>query len=421
MRPRDGRPRRRRPRRQGPGTDSTSTALGASPLPLTGTDTVTGPAAVTDTSAVTGTGARRHRRPLRWLAAVATLLVVVAAGYAGLVLHRSRDTVDLPQPPGPYAVGRVEDTATDSARHGRRLSIWTWYPAIAGTGRPAVYAPDGWQRLAIGLPLGQTRLDRVHDRALEAAAPAPGRFMTVVLAPGLGFAAPQYAALAEDLASRGYVVVGVTPTGSANVTVLDEQVTGPTSDGNPSDFNGEQSPHDQAIAQHLLDVWVPDLRFAADTTAQLPGSTRLADHVVPDAVTYVGHSFGGTSALAACHVDRRCRAAVDLDGALYGPVAREGLPVPVLLVQHDGSCIAAACTPSADTDRADVAAAQRFIAASTGPVRRETMAGSGHLDFTDDGLYYWALPLRRLLGLGDAGGRQVLGRTAAIVAETLGR
>jgi predicted dienelactone hydrolase len=338
-----------------------------------------------------------------------------------MVLHRSGTVVDLPRPSGPYAVGRVEDTATDSARRGRRLSIWTWYPAVAGTGQPAIYAPDGWQSLAIGLPLGQTRLDRVRDRALEAASPVAGRFLTVVLAPGLGFSAPQYAALAEDLASRGYIVVGVTPTGSANVTVLDGQVAGPTTAGNPPDFNGEQSQHDQAIAQRLLDTWVPDLRFAADTAARLPGSTRLAEHVVSGAVTYVGHSFGGTSALAVCHVDRRCRAAVDLDGALYGPVARDGLKVPVLLVQHDGSCIAAACTAEDATDHTDVAAAQRFISASTGLVRRETIAGSGHLDFTDDGLYYWALPLRQFLGLGDTGGRHVLERTAATIDETLNR
>jgi dienelactone hydrolase len=212
-------------------------------------------------------------------------------------------------------------------------------------------------------------------------------------------------------------VVGVTPTGSANVTVLDGQVVGPTAAGNPSDFNGEQSAHDQAIARRLLETWVPDLRFAADTAARLPRSTRLAEHVLPSAVAYLGHSFGGTSTLAACHVDRRCRAAVDLDGALYGPIARDGLTVPVLLVQHDGSCIAATCTPSAAADRADVAAAQRLISAS-GPVRRETVAGSGHLDFTDDGLYYWALPLRLLLGLGDAGGRYVLERTAETIDQT---
>jgi hypothetical protein len=51
--------------------------------------------------------------------------MVVTAGYAGMVLYRSRAVVDLPRPSGTYPVGRVEDTATDSTRHGRRLSIWT--------------------------------------------------------------------------------------------------------------------------------------------------------------------------------------------------------------------------------------------------------------------------------------------------------
>ena len=364
---------------------------------------------------------RGWRRTLRVLAAVLGALLVAGAGYAGLVLHRSRAVIVLPAPPGRYAVGRVEDTASDPARGGRRLSVWTWYPAVAGTGAPAGYAPGPWSALAIGLPLGETRLDRVRDPARERAVPAVGAFPVVALAPGMGFAAPQYAVLAENLASRGYVVVGVTPTGSANVTVLDGHVVGPTAQGNPSSLSGDQSARDRALAAPLLARWAADLRFAADGAGQLAASSVLAGHVDPARRAYVGHSFGGAAALAACHDDPACGAAADLDGALYGAVALQGLHVPVLLVGHDGSCVPGDCSPSDAADRADVAVARAFAAASTGGVRRVEVPGSGHLDFSDDGVLYWAWPLRRFLGLGPHGGVPALRRTADAVAATLGQ
>ena len=244
----------------------------------------------------------------------------------------------------------------------------------------------------------------------------------MVLAPGLGFAAPQYAGLAEDLASRGYVVVGVTPTGSANVTVLNGRAVGPTAEGNPPDFTGDQSAHDRAVAERLLAVWTQDLLFAADTAAPLPGSARLAGHLAPRR----GRRTSGTPSAAplpwppatptamprrrgprrrALRTGRRRRA----DGAGPARPARRLLHRRRLQRR-----------PARTTGRTSPPPG-RFLAASTGPTRRATVPGSGHLDFSDDGLYYWALPLRRLLGLGDAGGRQVLRQTADLVAGTLTR
>ncbi len=363
----------------------------------------------------------RWARILRRMVGVVVVLTVVVGGYAGVVAARSNARVDLLPGQGRFAVGRVEDTATDPGRDGRRLSVWTWYPAAPGTGTAAAYAPGAWSALAIGLPLGETSLARVHDSALEGAAPAAGRFPVVVLMPGLGLAVPQYAVIAEDLASRGYVVAGVTPTGSANVTVLDGRVMGPTADGNPSDFAGEQTAHDRAVGERLLSVWVGDARFGADTAGRLSESVLLARHLDADRVAYVGHSFGGSTALEACHEDARCFSAVNLDGALYGPVATQGLGVPSLLLAHDGSCITGDCTPGSAEDRADAAAGTAYVSASTGTVRRMTVEGTGHLDFTDYALYYWALPLRHLLALGDADGRHTLRQTCALIAGTLDR
>ena len=294
-----------------------------------------------------------------------------------------------------------------------------WYPAVPGTGAPAQYLPGAWKQLQLGLPIGESRLDRIRDSARERARPLPGRSPLIVFEPGLGFAVPQYAVIAERLVRDGFIVVGVTPTGSANLTVLDGKKVGPTRTGNPSGFEGEQTEHDKTIANRLLRMWVADARYAASATSHLPALHRLSRHILPGAVAYAGHSFGGTAALEACHEDPHCRAAANLDGALYGSVTEAGLPVPTLLLQHGGSCIGGRCAPTSDADREDVHVAEAFRAASAGSVKVKTIPGVGHLALTDYGIYYLASPLRHLLGLGPNAGVLPLTQTADLIAGTV--
>lgn len=51
----------------------------------------------------------------------------------------------------------------------------------------------------------------------------------------MGLAAPEFSALAEGIASHGYIVAGVTPTYSANVTVIAGRAVTATPGGNPAD------------------------------------------------------------------------------------------------------------------------------------------------------------------------------------------
>ncbi|MGH3430053.1 MAG: hypothetical protein ACRD3Q_12985, partial [Terriglobales bacterium] len=51
--------------------------------------------------------------------------------------------------------------------------------------------------------LGETRFGAIRTQSLVDAPVAAGKFPLVVLEPGLGFSAPQYTTIAENLASRG--------------------------------------------------------------------------------------------------------------------------------------------------------------------------------------------------------------------------
>lgn len=349
------------------------------------------------------------------------MLVVILASalYLGLVAVRRAQPLTLPAPDGPYRVGRTELTLTDKSRVDplaprpgtpRQLSVWLWYPAsrIAINTR-APYAPGAWEGLHLdGVPgFFEGRFDVVRAHTLVDAPVAEGSFPVVVLEPGMGFAAPQYSALAEGLASHGYLVAGVTPTYSANVTVLASGPVRSTRAGNPPDL-GEGSSQAVAEAGRLVDLWAADARFVAASVAALDRTGQFADRVAKDRTTYVGHSFGGAASLQACYTDKHCVAAADLDGIPYGSVVRSGLRAPMLLMGSEESCLVGTCRADSADDRAHVAASRSLLAASTGPVRCYTIRGARHLNFSDYGALYLARPVRSEMALGEIDGARAL-------------
>jgi dienelactone hydrolase len=368
-------------------------------------------------------------RVLRVAGRLLLALVLVAAGYVGYVWWRHDRPVSLVAPSGRHPVGRRTVTWTDRGRTDRlaphrgprRLSVWLWYPAArgaGGSGPPAPYAPGAWRQLHLPAPvgIGETRFAKVRTHSRSNAPVAAGRFPVVVLEPGLGFAAPQYQSLAEDLASHGYLVAGVTPTYSANLTVLDGRVVRSDQAGNPSGFDGGRSRAALATSRRLLAVWVADARFAAREVARLDRRGPFAGHVADGRTLYLGHSFGGAAALQACAEDRGCDGAVDLDGGGYGSVTRTGLRAPLMLVGHDNSCVTGTCNPEATGDRPDRRVARRLLDRSRGPAWTVTLAESAHFSFTDYADYYLAAPLRFLVPLGSVDGRAGLRLTAGYLA-----
>ena len=356
------------------------------------------------------------RRAVR-VALVATLVVVVpVAGYATVVGVARQRPRTLPVPSGRYHIGRTMREWTDPTRidplapqpgQPRRLAVWIWYPVEAAvTGPAAPYAPGLWQGVADqGFLAGP--LDRIATSAVEDAPPAAGRFPVVVLEPGLGLAAPHLTTLGQELASQGLIVAAVTPTYSANVTVLDGRVVGRTAKGNPQD------PSDTDLGG-LVTVWAADARFAA---GQL--STWDSAHVDTGRVAYVGHSLGGAASLQACHDDPACAGAADLDGTPYGPVAATGLAAPFLLLGSQDGCLAGSCA-SAAGDRTIEAAGRTLQRASSGPHWAYSVAGAEHFNFTDYAAYFLAPPLQHLLGeLGPIDGSRGLTVTNGCVTAFL--
>ena len=136
----------------------------------------------------------------------------------------SRST--LPPPTGTHPIGRISTECEDRDRVDpyapdpstpRHLVLWIWYPADpTSSGAPAEFLPRPWTPIADQLGVD---VNGIHTHAV-ADAPAADRRSPVLLLSPSGFSPLFLGSIAEELASHGYVVVGVNHTFETAVTVF---------------------------------------------------------------------------------------------------------------------------------------------------------------------------------------------------------
>ncbi|MEU4243877.1 hydrolase [Actinoplanes sp. NPDC026619] len=228
----------------------------------------------------------------------------------------------LPAPTGPFPVGVADLHLVDKHRadawvptERRELMVSLWYPAAGGGGTPDLYATPVESALILdqleveGVPSDALTAVRTYARVGVSARANRHGWPLVLLSPGFSFPRSSLTALAEDLASRGYVVAGVDHNyEAAAITFPDGRVT-------------------ECLACTLLDEGVTvdvtrnraaDLSFTLTelTTHRLPAGV----HVDSARVAVAGHSIGGSSAAEVMLSDRRFDAGINMDGTFFPPV-----------------------------------------------------------------------------------------------------
>jgi dienelactone hydrolase len=306
--------------------------------------------------------------------------IAAVLGVVGVQYYRNDRPILLPKPRGPYPVGRVLFDWTDDGRH-RELMIFVWYPAPLGTvGRTAEYLPDRWGELAFKrtFPIPARRIRETRVSAIEHAPFLAGRHPVLILSPAMGSIPADYSSLAEDLASFGYIVAGVTPTGSARVVVF----------SNGRIVYGEDSldlEHPE-FAQPLVERWVGDFSYVLDRLASEPMFSQRIDWM---RAGVIGHSFGGAAVMHALRTEERFKRGANLDGAPQGvPIA--GLTKPLVIVNGEP------LPPSqkALNDRI-LSEMKRICDSDSAGCRFEDFPEAGHMNFSDVAVLPSRFPIPR--------------------------
>ena len=233
----------------------------------------------------------------------------------------------LPEPTGPGPVGTTSLSLKDVSRpdpwaagvSARELMVSLWYPAAPSDGRRARYMTPAESELQLtsrgitGVP--PDALSTVQTNAVSDATPA-GRqraLPVVVLSPGFTNSRSTLTALAEDLASHGYVVAGIDHTYESFATAFpDGRVT--------TCLAREARRKDTGFWEKLGAGRAADVSFVLDDLTGAHPAWPGAGLIDPSRMAMAGHSAGGAAAISAMLADSRIRAGIDMDGATHAQI-----------------------------------------------------------------------------------------------------
>ncbi|MFH8366407.1 alpha/beta hydrolase family protein [Streptomyces sp. NPDC018031] len=296
---------------------------------------------------------------------------------------RSVPDLRLPSPGGRYAIGRDTLHLTDRGRPdpwvpaagARELMVDLYYPARPGGGTPAGYMTTEEARLL----LESRRLDGVvpaeavsavatHGRT--GARPLPGKHPLVVLSPGFTVSRHTLTLLAEELASRGYVVAAVDHAYESVGTLF------PGGDGGGRMLTCVACTKTKETGMAAVaEGRAKDISFLLDRLTGRKPAWRHANLIDRKRIGAAGHSIGGNSAAQAMATDRRVRAGANMDGTFFAEMPPEGLDGrPFLMLGTDDET-----HRPGGTDGSWMRAWQRL----DGWKGWLTVTGSGHFTFTD--------------------------------------
>jgi len=200
----------------------------------------------------------------------------------------------------------------------REVIAEVWYPAEKNSGQECTYFPElatvSNQLVEIGeltsIEAWGLASVRSHARANADFATLDSCSPVVILSPGNATNVEFYSAIAEDLASRGYVVFGINHPYDVGAVRL--------RDGSIATYRERVFGDNEALGIRMRER-VSDALFLLD---QLPrintGTSVLAARLDLSRVGIMGHSLGGLTAAEACTLDRRPIACINIDGLQAG-------------------------------------------------------------------------------------------------------
>jgi predicted dienelactone hydrolase len=344
----------------------------------------------------------RTAQPGRW-SGLAMIGLLLTAGMLETLLP----VFELPKPTGGYLIGTVTRHLSDSSRKEtqgdtpggpRELMIQIWYPTDqAGSGQ-AYRTHDEVTLLKQHLAIAQT-----HATPGVPVAGTPSRFPLLLFAPSWTGRRNQNTVQAEELASHGFIVVGIDHPYCTDLTIFPD---GRRAHSTLHEFMDWSSDETVAacvrVANAQLNLRTADARFVLDEIEHLNRNDPdglLTGRIDTERVGIFGHSFGGAVAAEACRTDARFKAGANYDGLLFGDVLEQGIGKPFLFMMD---------TTPAPTDHE--------LATTKGPSLRElilvaenveriryahpdavghwaSVKGASHMNFCDSPLY---TPLKRL-------------------------
>lgn len=282
-----------------------------------------------------------------------TLLVCGMVCTAALLWYISPILKPFPTLTGSYHIGietayftdqtRPEIFSENSLAH-RMLVAHILYPTDSAHGKKNSYLGNKmpfFQRTVsdyLGIPLVLTDL-LFRNVTTQSYLDAPlsltqNKYPVVLFSHGLyGMPSDTYMVFLEELASHGYIVIGIDhPYFNILTLYPDDQMI--TSHMLAKQFETMKSHEQKKVQNGAISIYRADIQFMIDQIMLLNQNPQsiFYQRLDVDRIGVMGHSAGGTAAIELCRIDQRCKAAIDLDGWYDQAIGNEAITQPLLLV-----------------------------------------------------------------------------------------
>jgi dienelactone hydrolase len=272
-------------------------------------------------------------------------------GLAGLILLAGLAStlatdVLIPPPQGPYStlitttqltdVTRLDPFAPTNTSRVLMVSVYSPIPSSQCSNLTSIeYMPDKTANFydqtygPVGIPAGTFGSLKLQTCTQIHRKYRARQYPIVLFSPGLGNSRLEYGAIAQSVASNGYIVISIDHTYDASIVEFpDGSVILAADIGTDEQINFALAVRAQDVTFVLNQLSIPSI-----SKTLFPSSTCQLD---VKKIGIFGHSLGGATALSSMVNDTRLSGGVNLDGTFFGPAIQEGTKRPFLLVGHEG-------------------------------------------------------------------------------------
>jgi dienelactone hydrolase len=360
------------------------------------------------------------------------MIFLLSAGFVALVFLLPYGLISakpFPEPSGNWKVGTSELVWHSPSHSGIIAKVW--YPSSTEQEGHSPYIDHLDRTLsaittALG-PFSRLHLNRFYLGRIQAPSSSnttlaldQDSFPIVLLSPGLGGANFLNTFYALELASHGFVVIGVNhPEWSSGTLLVDGSQVGL----NQFDFNDAERA--DALFAEITEQKANNLSAVLDEVLTLTTtpSSWLYQKIDTNRIFAAGHSSGGAASFLACGTDPRITKSVNLDGFLYmDEIDIDGMEKEFLLILSNRDQYALQSSKSQTSF--DVVMAKdktridRFLDHAN--ARKHLLRSASHLSFTDLPLILNPMLSKRLGLFGEGDGLDLLSRTSAMMIDFLG-
>lgn len=279
--------------------------------------------------------------------------VLPLAAIFVLIWWRTHTIFVFPEPTGKYSVGTTIYHLTDKKRkeihslnknENRELLAQIWYPSDEKVELKSPYIFDVLPVLrdsarntcSYYLPgvlfdyfLTGIVTHSIPDAELSS---KKSKFPVLIFSHGFASLSNFNTTQLEELASHGYVVVGINHTYDCSVTVFP--------DGRTIPLSNDWEIGEIKYLENSIDNWVQDVSFVLDELENINISdpkNRLRKHLDLERIGMFGHSMGGAATAQICRLDKRVKSGISLDGPLFGKDSTKSFAKPFMFILAEES------------------------------------------------------------------------------------